>query len=80
MKIIIDIIGWSGAFLIVTAFLLNARHYLDAKSVIYLWMNLIGALFIIINSFYLKAYPQMTINVFWFLIAAHGLWLHSKVK
>ncbi len=78
MQLLIEIIGWVGAFLIVAAFLLNARGYLEAKSALYLWMNLFGALFIIINSFYLRAFPQMTLNVFWFLIAAYGLWHRNK--
>lgn len=78
--LLIEIVGWLGAFLIVAAFLLNAKGYLESTSGKYLWINLIGALCIVVNSFYLKAFPQMTINVFWFVIAAHGLWPKKTVK
>ena len=78
MDVIISIIGWLGAGLIVAAFFLNAQNRLSAKSQAYLWMNLVGALCIVVNSFHLEAYPQMALNIVWFFIAVHGLIRREK--
>lgn len=70
---IINILGWIASVLIVGAYFLNIRGRLPATSPYYVWANLVGGIFFIINTFYLKAYPSMAVNVIWVIIAFAAL-------
>ena len=70
---IYDIAGWTGAFLILLAYLLVPNKKIAPTSKIYHVINLLGALGIIINTFVQEAIPVMTLNVFWAAIAIFGL-------
>ncbi len=74
----VDAVGWLGAFCILAGYFLNVRKILDVSSVAYLLLNLSGAVFIMINTFYLSAYPPMVLNIFWALIALDGLYKHQR--
>lgn len=69
----IEILGWLGAIAVLWAFyLINSGKAIN-KSRDYQWLNLIGAVFLIINTVYLKAYPSAFVNVVWLIIAFLGL-------
>jgi len=74
----VDIVGWLGAACILVAYFLNVRKILEVSSAAYLLLNLGGAVLIMINTFYLSAYPPMVLNIFWALIALDGLYKHSR--
>lgn len=65
----IEIIGWIASILIVGAYAFNIAGKLSAKSSLYVWANLIGGLFFVLNTYYHKAYPSMLVNGIWVLIA-----------
>lgn len=77
--ILMEIIGWSGSAMVVAAYVLNIRGKLDVKSSWYIWLNIIGSIFLIGYTFYLKAYPNTIVNLIWVLVAAYSL-IRSATK
>jgi hypothetical protein len=73
LKKIIDIIGWVGAAEVIAAYALNSYGELTAGSVLFQLLNLTGAIFLIANTWYNKAYPSMVINIIWTVIAIVAL-------
>ena len=69
MNILIEIIGWLGMALILIAYWLISSRRIEAKSVFYQMLNLGGAVGIVINAFYHKAFPSLALNTIWALIA-----------
>lgn len=73
MNLIIEVIGWTGAVIILLAYFLLTHHDLTSRSRVYQWMNFVGSVFVGINAFYYRAYPSFVINVIWLFIAIYGL-------
>lgn len=69
----IEILGWLGAFAVLWAFYLINSGKATHKSKDFQWLNLIGAVFLIVNTVFLKAYPSAFVNVVWLIIAVLGL-------
>tara|TARA_Y100000310_G_C20626422_1_gene786174 strand:+ start:1215 stop:1484 length:270 start_codon:yes stop_codon:yes gene_type:complete len=70
----VEIMGWVGALLLLTAYFMITHHELDSKSKKYQFMNLFGALFIGVNTFSNHAYPSFTANMVWLVVAFYGLY------
>ncbi len=77
--LIIEIIGWIGMFLVLTAYFLITMKKLNRESKLYHGMNLIGAFLIGINSITNKAYPSSALNIVWIFIAIYGLTKGLKI-
>ena len=73
-RVLIEVTGWSGAALILAAYLLLSSGRLTGQSRLYQWMNVIGAVCFIVNSGYNGAIPSATLNVAWAAIGLHTLW------
>lgn len=69
MGIVIEIIGWTASVLIVGSYALNISGRLATTSMLYVWANIFGGLFFVINTFYHQAYPSMVVNIVWVIIA-----------
>ena len=69
----IEIIGWTGAALILLAYLLLSAGRLPARSVAYQGANLLGAIAFAINSGWHGAVPSAALNVVWAGIALFAL-------
>jgi hypothetical protein len=78
MNILIEIIGWVGAIEVLAAYFLISYNKVSNKSALYQFLNLTGAIFLIINTIYLKAYPSAFVNVIWMFIAGVALWKIRK--
>lgn len=66
---LIDIIGWLGAFLIILAYYLVSSKKTKGDSHSYQLLNLIGSIFLVINTYIKGAIPSAALNVVWALIA-----------
>jgi hypothetical protein len=66
----IDLIGWTGAALVLIAYGLISVQWMDGNSFGYQALNVSGALMLVINSYYLGAYPSVGVNAAWVGIAA----------
>lgn len=69
MKLLIDIIGWVGSFMVIIAYGLNSYQKIKSDSIIFYALNLVGGIFLIIYSVYYTAYANTFINVVWVIIA-----------
>jgi hypothetical protein len=72
-KDFVDISGWAGALLILCAYSLLSIGKIQARSAIYQYMNVLGALGLIINSGWNNAWPSVALNVVWMGIAVYAL-------
>lgn len=76
----IDIIGWVGGVLVLVAFALISTGRVDKNNTLYHWINILGALCLIVNTGYLKAYPSMAVNVVWVAVAVFALFRIKKTS
>jgi len=73
LKTFIELVGWLGAALILSAYGLISAGKVQVRSALYQWMNILGAIGFIINSGWNGAFPSMGLNVVWFFIGVYGL-------
>jgi hypothetical protein len=78
MKLIIDILGWIGSVEVIIAYGLNSYQKLNSDSNVFQFLNLTGAIFLIVNTVYYGAYPSTFINIVWVVIAAVALIRNRK--
>lgn len=69
MNIVVESLGWIASVLIVGSYALNITGKLEADSKGYVWANIVGGLFFVINTYFHQAYPSMMVNVIWVIIA-----------
>ena len=67
-------VGWTGAFLILLAYLLLSMGRLTGRSAVYQGMNVVGAAGFIVNGWWHGALPSAVLNVIWLMIGALALW------
>jgi hypothetical protein len=79
LKTFVDCAGWSAALLILGAYGLISSGKMQARSALYQWMNIIGALGFIINSGWNGAWPSVGLNVVWLGIAVVALLRNRRI-
>ncbi|MFD2528619.1 MULTISPECIES: hypothetical protein [Polaribacter] len=68
MKILIDILGWSGSGFIILAYAITLLE--NKKFITYgKYLNLVGGVLIAINCYYYNAIPPFVTNLLWSIIA-----------
>lgn len=73
MKIAIEVIGWIGATLIISAYALLSAGKLQGDSRTYHLMNIFGAIGFVVNSGWNGAFPSAALNVVWIGIGSYAL-------
>ncbi len=73
LKTFIECAGWLAAALILGAYGLITTGKLQARSALYQWMNIVGAVGFIVNSGWNGAWPSAWLNVVWLAIGFYGL-------
>jgi hypothetical protein len=68
MNVSIEAAGWVGAVLILGAYGLVSAGKIDARAPLYQWINIIGAVGLIVNSGWNGALPSTALNVVWLCI------------
>lgn len=66
--LIIDLLGWTGSIMLVSAYWLNSKNRISAQTVLYQLLNIAGSLLLMINTVYYGAYPSSSVNIVWLLI------------
>lgn len=79
MKLAVEVIGWSGAALILAAYALLSAGKLRAESVTYHLMNILGAAGFVVNSGWNGALPSAAMNVVWIGIGVYALRQRRRV-
>ena len=72
-KYLIECIGWIGAVFSLLAYSLNSLNYILSQSTEYLAMNVIGCFFLIIYTFFKKAYANSVLNSIWLIMTIVAL-------
>ena len=70
----VEVVGWTGAVLILLAYLLLSAGRLTGHSRLYQWMNVVGAAGFTVNGWWHGALPSMALNVVWMMIGGVALW------
>ena len=74
VELAVEAAGWSGAVLILLAYLLLSAGKLTGQSIVYQAMNVVGAAGFTVNGWWHGAIPSAALNVIWMLIGAIALW------
>lgn len=74
LSLLIDIVGWLGAGMILGAYALLTAGKIEARSVTYQGLNVVGALGFIANGWWHGAMPSAVLNVIWAAIGMVALW------
>lgn len=80
LQTFVELAGWAAALLILGGYALLSFGKIQARSPIYQWMNILGALGFVINCSWKGAWPSVALNVAWFAIALYALRHNSRLK
>ncbi len=80
MSLAIEIAGWIAALLILLAYGLLSSGRMTSNSVIFQWMNIVGAAGFIINGVWNQAYPSAALNIAWMGIGFATLWRMRSLR
>ncbi len=67
--LIIDVIGWTGAGMLLIAYALVSLKGYGGTSNVYQCLNIAGSAFLIVNTSYHRAFPSAFVNIVWIGIA-----------
>ena len=73
MKLAVEVVGWTGALLILLSYALLSTGRLRAESLTYQLMNILGAAGFVINSGWNGALPSAAMNVIWMGIGVYAV-------
>lgn len=73
MKLIIDILGWTGSAAVIAAYGLNSYQKIKSDSLFFQLLNLFGGAFLIIYTLYYAAFASTVINIVWVVIALSAI-------
>jgi hypothetical protein len=80
LKTFIDLSGWAAALLILGGYSLLSFGKIQARSPLYQWMNMLGAVGFIVNCAWNGAWPSVALNVVWVGIALYALRRNSRLR
>jgi hypothetical protein len=75
-----DIIGFSGVFILLIAFVLNLSGKISQQSLIYILLNLVGAGIACLASVLIRYTPFVILEACWTLVSAFGLLNYFRNK
>jgi hypothetical protein len=71
--VIVNVVGWIGMALLISAYGLVTAGRLHGPGLQFQLMNLFGGFFLMVNSAYYGAWPSAALNLVWVVIGAVGL-------
>ncbi|TLZ07620.1 MAG: hypothetical protein E6K31_15000 [Gammaproteobacteria bacterium] len=80
MKILIEIIGWTAAAMMLSAYVLLTTGRLSSSSAYYQWLNVLSGAGFIINSGWNGAYPSAFLNLIWMGIGLYGVVRGARLR
>ncbi len=70
---LIDVLGWIGAIALLIAYMLVSTKRVEGDSTGFQLLNIVGSIFLIVNTFHYGAYPSGALNIFWIAIAIYAI-------
>jgi hypothetical protein len=80
MKMLVEVIGWTAAAMMLSAYILLTTGRLRSLSPTYQWLNVLSGAGFIVNSGWNGAYPSAALNLIWMAIGLYGLFRGSRVR
>ncbi len=74
LALMVEIVGWTGAVLVLAAYILVSMGKLSGSSPAFQWMNVIGSAFFVLNTWWHGAIPSMVLNIIWSGVGLFALW------
>ncbi|WP_262504360.1 CBU_0592 family membrane protein [Sphingobium sp. KCTC 72723] len=74
MNIFVEIVGWTGALLVLGAYLGVSSGRMTGDSAVFQGMNALGAALFVLNTWWHGAIPSMVLNIIWSGIGVAALW------
>ncbi len=71
--LVINLLGWLGSVAVILAYVFVSTNRMAGDSLAYQLLNLIGGIFLIVNTVYLSAYPSAFVNLIWVGVALFAL-------
>jgi hypothetical protein len=78
-ELVIDVAGWIGMALLISAYGLVTAGRLHGPSLLFQLMNLVGGALLMVNSAYYGAWPSAALNLVWVVIGSVGL-VRARLK
>lgn len=78
MAVFIDLLGWTGAAALLSAYWMVSTHRTDGASISYQALNVIGSALVLMNSLYYGAFPSVAVNGMWIVIGVYALGTASR--
>lgn len=78
MEFWVDVLGWIGALLILTAYALISSKKVEGNSLSYQLLNIVASILLTANTYYYGAIPSTLVNVIWAIIAAWAIFVIAK--
>jgi hypothetical protein len=72
-KFLIEVVGWYGVAAVLTAYILTTLAIIDSESLWFIFLNLSGALSLMVVSYYKKTMQTLVLNLVWAIVAIIGL-------
>lgn len=79
MKILVEVIGWTAATMMLSAYLLLTSGRLSSRSGLYQWLNVLSGAGFIVNSGWNGAYPSAFLNLIWMAIGLYGVFKRAPL-
>ena len=68
-KLLVDVLGWTGALQLLGAYGCVSFKKLRPDSIAYQIINGLGSCCLVVNTMFYRAYPSAFVNVIWIAIA-----------
>jgi hypothetical protein len=73
VKLLIEVIGWTAAAMMLSAYVFLTTGRLSSHSAVYQWLNVLSGAGFIVNSGWNGAYPSAFLNLIWMAIGLYGV-------
>ena len=80
MKILIEIVGWTAAVMMLSAYVLLTTGRLSSHSGTYQWLNVLSGAGFVVNSGWNGAYPSASLNLIWMAIGIYGVLRGVRIR
>ncbi|MCH7412082.1 hypothetical protein MM213_01195 [Belliella sp. R4-6] len=80
MKFWMDSFGWLGALCFLVSYFLLITKKWESTSYKYHISNILGAVFLVLNTLHDASFPSVFINACWGAIAVYGMMVDRKKK
>jgi drug/metabolite transporter (DMT)-like permease len=75
-----DAIGWVGAAALLVAYAMVSSKKLEGNSAVYQSLNILGSLFLALNTVFYRAYPSSFVNMIWIGIAVFSITTRKRLS